>query len=191
MFAPASYLGLFVLVILTGLGLPLPEDAVVLGGGYLVHTGQTRLYPTIAVALLGVLAGDVLLYLAGRRFGPAVIRQRRFARWLSPERMERARRFFERWGGGAVFVGRFVMGLRAAVFLTAGTLRMSFPRFFAINLAGALLSVPLLVWLGAQAGDRLAAVGDRIAHGKLIALGAAILVVALLVLIARRRRSAE
>jgi membrane protein DedA with SNARE-associated domain len=186
-FTPVSYGSLFAVILLTGLGLPIPEDAVVLAGGYLVHTGATRLGPTMAVALASAVAGDVLLYLAGRRFGERVVGHRRFARLVSPARVERARRFFHRWGGAAVLVGRFVMGLRAAVFLTAGTLRMSFPRFFFINLAGALASVPLLVWLGAWGGDRIDRFAAAIAHARWAALLAVALAAAVAVGVARWR----
>jgi membrane protein DedA with SNARE-associated domain len=184
-FVPASYLGLFLLILGTGVGLPVPEDAVVLGGGWLVHTGATRLVPTMAVALAAALLGDVLLYVAGRKLGPRVAGHRLFGRFLTANRMARAQRFFDRWGAGAVLLGRFVMGLRAAIFLTAGTLRMSFARFFAVNLAGALLSVPLLVWLGAWAGEELPRVAAALSRARLLALVAVAAAVAT-ALIARK-----
>ena len=193
LFEPASYSGLFAIIVATGAGLPLPEDAAVIAGGYLVHRGVTRLLPTVVVALVAVLCGDSLLYFAGLRLGPRVVRHRLFARLLSASRMARAERFFARHGVVAVLLGRFVMGLRAALFVTAGTLRMSYARFLFINLLGALVSVPVLVWLGARGGEQL----DRLSSSVAVVRWSALLVLVCAVLViavvrhGARRRSAQ
>ncbi len=70
-----SYLELFAVLALCGLGLPVPEDVALLAGGFLVHRGITAYPATIAVALVGVVAGDNLLFLIGRRFGSGLFRR--------------------------------------------------------------------------------------------------------------------
>ena len=69
-----TYVGLFVVLMLCGLGLPIPEDVALLAGGYLVHRGITRYPITLAVSLLGVVAGDNSLFFMGRRFGSGLVR---------------------------------------------------------------------------------------------------------------------
>ena len=186
--APAGYLGLFLLVVATGAGLPLPEDAAVLAGGYLVARGVTRLGPTIAVALVAVLLGDAFLFLVGRRLGPKLLARGWVARRVTPERLEQARAFVQRRGVVAVLVGRFVMGLRVAIFLAAGALGLPWSRFLVANGLGALVGVPLLVLLGRWAGPRLDGVAATVGEVRLGLLVVAI--VGLGIVVQRRRRGA-
>ena len=186
--APAGYLGLFLLVVGTGAGLPLPEDAAVLAGGYLVARGVTRLGPTIAVALVAVLLGDAFLFFIGRRLGPKLLARGWVARRVTPERLEQARAFVQRRGVVAVLVGRFVMGLRVAIFLAAGALGLPWSRFLVANALGALVGVPLLVLLGRWAGPRLDGVAATVGEVRLGLLVVAI--VGLGIVVQRRRRGA-
>src|SRR5262249_40618685 len=66
----------------------------------------------------------------------------------SPEKIARGERFFAKHGDRAVFLARFVVGVRAAVFLTSGFLRVSFVRFLIADFLAALLSVPFWIYLG-------------------------------------------
>jgi membrane protein DedA with SNARE-associated domain len=187
--AVLSYLGLFAIVFLTGAGLPLPEDLVVLGAGWLIHHGITDLAPTLATTLVAVVAGDVLLYGAGRRYGPRIASHPRLARRFPPDRVERAQRLFARWGSSALIAARLVPGLRAAVYLVAGTLRMPFRRFLLIDSLASLVHVPLLVGIGVAVGDDVDRVAAALLHGKLWA--AAGLVVVAAAALAYRRRCAS
>jgi membrane protein DedA with SNARE-associated domain len=176
------YLTLFAAVVLTGLGLPVPEDAIVLGGGYLAFRRLTALWPTMGVALIGALTGDALLYWGGRRYA------QRLAKRIGEARLARARRALDRWGVGAILVGRFVMGLRAAIFVTAGIVELPFRRFLLVNTAGALIGVPLVVWLGYWAGDGVDELAHTLLRVKLVALAVLAVLVAAALLIARARR---
>jgi len=174
-FAGLSYLGLFGVIFATGAGLPLPEDVALLGAGYLVHTGTTSLYPTIAVALVAVLAGDLFLYFAGRRLGALA----------KPERLARAEAWFARWGTLAIVIARFTVGVRAAVYLAAGVLRIPLGRFLVVDALAALVNVPLLVILGRLFAVQLDRVAAHVAHIRWYVLGA----VGVIVLIALIRRA--
>jgi len=67
------YGGLFVVLILCGLGLPFPEELTLLTGGFFVHLGIARFYPILAVAFAGVIIGDLIIYSIGRRWGHGII----------------------------------------------------------------------------------------------------------------------
>lgn len=152
---PSSYLGLLMVLILCGLGLPLPEDVALLAGGYLAHEGVTRYPITLGVCLIGVVTGDSSLFFLGRRFGSGVIRyfglgspslQGRIAHWQE---------FMRRYGHRAIFYGRFLAGLRALIYLSAGTLGVPPSRFFFYDVLGALISVPIVVSLGYLFGHEI------------------------------------
>jgi membrane protein DedA with SNARE-associated domain len=152
-----TYLGLLVVLVLCGMGLPIPEDAALLAGGFLVHRGIIKYPITLVVALVGVVAGDNSLFFLGRRFGTGLVAYVGIGRPRSQRQIEWLKEFMRRHGHRAIFYARFVAGLRALVYLTAGSLGVSPLRFFLYDLAGALISVPVVVTLGYFFGNELEA----------------------------------
>ncbi|HZZ07905.1 MAG TPA: DedA family protein [Candidatus Binataceae bacterium] len=152
-----TYLGLLVVLILCGMGLPIPEDAALLAGGFLVHRGIIQYPITLVVALVGVVAGDNSLFFLGRRFGTGLVAYLGIGRPRSQRQIEWLKEFMRRHGHRAIFYARFVAGLRALVYLTAGSLGVSPLRFFLYDLAGAVISVPVVVTLGYLFGNELEA----------------------------------
>src|SRR5947208_15348306 len=75
-----GYAGIFLVVILGNIGVPVPEETVLAVAGYLVWSGRLQLLPVLIVALVSVVAGDNFGYWLGRRLGRAA--DERFARWL-------------------------------------------------------------------------------------------------------------
>ncbi len=153
-----TYAGLFVVLLLCGLGLPMPEDIALLAGGFLVHRGITRYPITLAVSLVGVVAGDNSLFFLGRHFGTGLVRYFGLTRPGSQLQINRIRRFMHRYGHRAIFYARFLAGLRALIYLTAGSFGVTPARFFFYDLLGAVISVPIVVSLGYLFGGELESV---------------------------------
>jgi membrane protein DedA with SNARE-associated domain len=141
---------LFGVLFLASLGLPLPEDIPLIAAGVLLHThpGIATWPWTLAVALVGIMAGDLILYRIGQQWGPEVVRHRFVCRLITPERFAQATARFHRYGAWFCFFGRFVMGVRAVMCMSAGATRYPYWRFFLADLAGAVLSTPLFLCLG-------------------------------------------
>ncbi len=150
-----TYLGLFVVLMLCGLGLPIPEDVALLAGGYMVHRGVTRYPITLAVALLGVVAGDNSLFFVGRRFGTGWVRYFGIGRPGRQVQIERIQKFMQRHGHRAIFYARFLAGLRALIYLSAGSFGVRPGVFLVYDVLGALISVPIVVTLGYVFGKQL------------------------------------
>lgn len=149
-----TYLGLFVVLTLCGLGLPIPEDVILLTGGYLVHRGITRYPITLAVSLLGVVVGDNSLFFLGRHFGSRLVRYFSLGAGRKSQ-IERIEAFMQRYGHRAIFYARFLAGLRALVYLSAGSFGVRPAVFLIYDLSGALISVPIVVTLGVVFGKQL------------------------------------
>ena len=149
-----TYLGLFVILTLCGLGLPVPEDIPLLVGGFLAHEGVTRYPITLIVALLGVIAGDNSLYFIGRGVGSNLLSSFGLKRADAENHLDRMHAFMHHHGHLAIFYARFFPGFRALVYLAAGSFRVTPSRFF-YDLAGAAISVPVVVTLGYAFGDQL------------------------------------
>jgi len=150
-----TYVGLFCVLLLCGLGLPLPEDVALLAGGFLVHRGVTQLPMTLAVSLLGVVAGDNWLFYIGRRFGTGLIKYFQLGRPSSEAQIERLKEFMRRHGPRTIFYARFLAGLRALIYLTAGSFGVSPGKFIFYDLLGAVISVPIVVSIGYLFGAQI------------------------------------
>src|SRR5262245_50783077 len=147
--------GLFIALVLAGLGVPIPEDLILLTGGVLAHQRVTHLGWTIAVLYVGVLTGDLILYSFGRRFGDAVLSHPHVLRLVSPARREKIERYFARYGNRTVFLVRHLAVLRAPAYLIAGAMKVPGWKFLLWDGLAALFSVPLMVSLGYFFADHI------------------------------------
>jgi membrane protein DedA with SNARE-associated domain len=150
-----TYAGLFGVLLLCGLGLPLPEDIALLAGGFLAHRGITQYPMTLAVSFVGVIIGDNSLFFLGRRFGTGLVSYFRLGRPSSEAQIDRLKGFMDRHGNRAIFYARFLAGLRALIYLTAGSLGVKPARFIFYDMLGALISVPIVVSLGYLFGGQI------------------------------------
>ncbi len=155
LFDGAGYLAPFVVLLLAGCGLPVPEEVTMAGSGFLVFRGQVELIPIILTCYVATLLGDSIPYWLGRRFGMTALRFRWVAKIIHPERMSLLEERFERHGSLAVFTCRFLPGVRLPGWFMAGTLGMSYPRFLLFDGIGAAIMTPLWVILGRAAGERI------------------------------------
>ena len=150
-----TYAGLFLVLVLCGLGLPVPEEVPLLTGGFLVYRGITQYPTTLAISFIGVVAGDNSLFFLGRRFGAGVLRYLGFVRPRARQRIEELKMFMDRHGNMAIFYARFLAGVRALVYLTAGSAGITPRRFVVYDALGAIISVPLAVSVGYFFGARI------------------------------------
>ena len=143
-----GYFAVFVLVILGNAGVPVPEETVLVVAGFLVWTGQLRLDLVLAVGFVSAVVGDNIGYWIGRRFGRRALE--RNALWIlgRPERLGAMQAFVGRRGGMAIFVARFVPGLRFMAGPLAGALGLGVWPFLAANVLGAAVYVPIMVGCG-------------------------------------------
>lgn len=152
-FGEFGYLAAFVVLLLCGVGLPLPEEVTLIGSGILYYRGEVEFVPIVLVCSSAILIGDSIPYWLGRRYGMNALRIRWVARILHPERLARLRRRFAEHGNKAVFACRFFPGIRIPGYFLAGTMEMGYPRFLLLDGLGVLLSVPASIWLGKVFGD--------------------------------------
>jgi len=156
-----GYIAIFFFVVLGNMGLPLPEETILVLAGYLVWTGELRLPIVLAVGTLSAIVGDNLGYWIGREFGRKAIE--RYGHWIlaTPKRMESIECVVVRYGARAVFAARFLPGLRFLAGPTAGATGLPPLPFFMANVLGAAFYVPIGVGLGYLVGYGL---GDYVAR---------------------------
>src|SRR4051794_15952689 len=98
-------------LMLCGLGLPIPEDLSLISAGYMAHRGVANVNTAFLVCFGSVLAGDTLAFALGKLFGNRVLESRLFKRLLTPRKQLRVRAYFRKYGSKVIFVGRFLPGL--------------------------------------------------------------------------------
>ena len=138
-----SYGGLLVVLLLGSLGLPIPEEVPIVAAGMLSHQQMMRWWLALPACIVGVFAGDLILYGAGRHWGERVIDQPLLGRLLTRARLEQIQAGYRRRGALIVFLARNVMGLRAAAFVGAGVGGLPFWKFAAADGAAIGYGVPL------------------------------------------------
>jgi len=132
---PGSYLAIIVVLILTGSGLPLPEEVPIIAAGILAANGTLNPWLALGCCLFGAIVGDAIMYWIGYHFGRGILREHRWwARWITPQREARIETLFHRHGLKVFFVVRFLVLLRSPLYLTAGILQVSFRKFLLIDL---------------------------------------------------------
>lgn len=174
-----AYGTVFGVLIACGLGVPLPEDLSLILGGFLAHKGAASLSGMMLVGFSGILIGDSLIYFAGRRVGSRVSPTGFFSKIVTPEKRARVEALFGIHGQKIVMIARFLPGVRAVTYFTAGSARMPFWRFLLWDGIAALLSAPLFVYLGYRFGGELEQLLARVKDAQVAVFGTlALLVVA-------------
>jgi membrane-associated protein len=135
----------------------LPGDSLLFATGAIAATGALHAPTAAAVLLLAAFAGDSVNYSIGRFVGPRVFsasdQSGRLHRLLNREHLAHAHAFFERYGGKAVVLGRFVPIVRTFVPFVAGAAQMSYPAFVFYNFTGAVAWVGLCMGAGLLFGN--------------------------------------
>ena len=149
------YIGIYILLVLGTLGLPFPEDGILLLSGFLIAHDVIKPLPAFLVVYLGLLMTDFLLYLAGKKYGRRLVEHKRFQKILTANRLAKLEEKFKRWGALVVFFGRHLLGLRAQIFLVAGVMRMPWKKFLIVDATSALLTITLWGGLGYVGGNSI------------------------------------
>ena len=178
-----GYAAVFALIAVETMGIPVPGETALIAAALLAHDGQLEIVPLVAVAAAAAILGDNVGFTIGRHFGrklferPGPFHQHRL------KVLEHGEPFFAKHGPKAVFLGRWVAGLRIASAWLAGMNKMSWPTFLFWNALGGIVwaaSIGFAVYLLGDIAERIIVVAGPVAAG--------VAVVALIVFIVWRRR---
>jgi membrane-associated protein len=153
-----GYVALAGLIAAESTGVPVPGETALIAAALLSHNGHMKIGLVIPIAAAAAIVGDNIGYLIGRKGGRALL--------LRPGRLEKYRRrflergepFFKRHGPKAVFLGRWITGLRVAAAWLAGINRMHWPVFLFWNALGGIAwatSVGLAAYFAGPAIERI------------------------------------
>lgn len=160
LFHPSSYLGIVVFLVLTGCGMPIPEEVAYVVAGVLSAEGHMHWPTAFAACLIGAVLGDSVMYWIGRRWGDSLLGAHpRLAGLVQARRDKRFEAAIEQHAFKVMLMSRFLVGVRGPVYVAAGAVHMPYRRFLAIDLISATLVVttvfslsyffgePVLAWV--------------------------------------------
>ncbi len=192
-FARYGYWVIFFGVMLENGGVPVPGETVLLFAGFLAHQGQINLERAILTGIAGATIGDSLGYCLGRFGGKALIEKYRQRLGFFARHFDRAEKYYLKHGQWAVFVARFITGLRMFSGIFAGSFKMSYLRFLIFDFSGAVIWTTVICSVGFFFGSNW----DRVVHLVkefnwiiLSLLGIGIVIVAIVYYLRKRKSSA-
>ncbi len=184
-----NYIAVAFVLFIAGLGAPIPEDIPLIYGGVMSGQGHMNPYIHFVVSIVFILIGDLCLYGIGRRISRNAETPSKWQKVLTPARQAKVQGLFDKYGSWAVFFGRFVAGVRAAVFLSAGMARFPVGKFILFDLMAATISVPVWIWIGYVASSNWEALAEQAQRYQFMILGVGLVLVIAGYLFVKRRRA--
>ncbi len=149
-----GYAGIFSLLVLGIVGLPVPDEWLLTFAGYLVFKGHLHLIPAYASASLGSMCGITVSYGLGRSLGLFVIHHYGRLFRITPEELDRVHAWFDRFGTWTLLIGYFIPGVRHLTAVVAGTSKLRPLLFSIFAYSGALIWSATFMGLGYYFGER-------------------------------------
>jgi len=147
LFSSYVYIGIFLLLILSGCGFPLPEEITLLAAGFLTSQAIAHFIPMFVFCLVTVFISDMIPYLAGYFYGEKIFGIRYIRNFTTPARIRKVSRFFRIYGYKKVFVLRpLLLGIRPFIMLFSGVSGLKIKKFVPYQLIGEVLGV--FFWMG-------------------------------------------
>jgi membrane protein DedA with SNARE-associated domain len=175
--AAHGYGALFLLMALGVVGLPIPDETILVFAGYLIGRGTLHPAGAFFAALAGAWTGISGSYLLGRTLGVGVVH--RYGKYIhfTEARLAQVHRWFDRIGHWMLVVGYYIAGVRHFTAVVAGMSKLEFPTFMAYAWTGGALWVTTFLTLGYFLGENWRQVAELV-HEYVLVGSAAIIVVA-------------
>ncbi|MEP7196995.1 MAG: DedA family protein [Saprospiraceae bacterium] len=129
----------------------LPGDSLLFAAGALASSGNLKIVEVIIFMIVGAILGNQLNFYIGRWLGPRL--EVRNFKWINREYINRTHKFYEKHGGKALIIGRFLPIIRTFVPLVAGIGKMNAAKFLLYNIFGAIVWIIPLTLLGYLFGN--------------------------------------
>lgn len=162
------YAGIFSLLMLGIIGIPIPDEGLLAFAGYLAYKGDLRLAPTLIVSFLGSACGITVSYGLGRFLGNRLLRAYGLYLGLTPQRIAEVHGWFERWGRWSLTFGYFLPGIRHLTAFAAGMSKLELTVFAPFTYAGAFLWSFFFVLAGYFLGKEWTQVSEKVRPALLV-----------------------
>lgn len=186
-----AYVGIFSLLMLGIVGLPVPDELLLTFAGYLVYRGELLPIPTLMSAFLGSLCGITLSYTLGRTLGTHLLHRYGRPLHITAEKVELTHQWFRRIGKWSLTFGYFVPGIRHLTAYVAGSAKLETPVFMLYAYSGGVFWSLVFLSLGYFGGDAWMRLTQMLHRGLLVISLVGAAVVAVYWLVKEKKRVGE
>lgn len=173
-----GYGGIYVLLMLGIVGVPVPDETLLALSGFLSFKGELSLFPAFLSGFLGSITGITISYFIGRGFGKVVLGKYGHYIHLTKERLDNARKWFDKIGRWALLFGYFIPGVRHVISLLAGSTKMKFPEFALYTYIGGFIWAATFISIGYFFGEKWQKIMEAVHHHIIISSIVLILIIA-------------
>lgn len=183
-----GYGALFLLLVLGVVGLPIPDETLLIFCGYLIWKGIFHPISAFLAAMSGSWCGITLSYTIGRTLGTGAVH--RYGKYvhLTQARLDKVHQWFEKIGHWALAAGYFIAGVRHFTAIVAGMSELEFPTFAAYAWSGGAVWVATFLTLGYFLGDKWMEIGELL-HRYVVYASVALLAAIAAALVVRKVRA--
>jgi membrane protein DedA with SNARE-associated domain len=182
-----GYVGIFGLLMLGIVGLPIPDETLLMFTGYLIFKHELEPLPAFAAGFLGSICGITVSYALGRILGLYLVTRLGHFLHIEPEALEQVRAWYERKGKYGLVISYFIPGIRHLAAYVAGSSRLSLPVFATFAYLGGLLWSGSFISIGYVLGDEWQQMAVSLHRYLLIGAGVITVVIAIGFILMRRR----
>jgi membrane protein DedA with SNARE-associated domain len=182
-----GYVGIFGLLMLGIVGLPIPDETLLMFTGYLIFKHELQPLPAFAAGFLGSICGITVSYALGRMLGLYLVTRLGHFLHIEPEALEQVRAWYERKGKYGLVISYFIPGIRHLAAYVAGSSRLSLPVFATFAYLGGLLWSGSFISIGYVLGDEWQQISVSLHRYLLIGAGVIAVVIAIGFILMRRR----
>ncbi|MGC8569719.1 MAG: DedA family protein [Caldivirga sp.] len=147
-----GYVGLFILMVLESLSLPIPSEVILPFTGYLIYIGHLSLIPALIDSTIASLVGSLILYLLSYYIGYSIVLKLGRYVGISKKHLDAAEQWFNKYGGISVVLAKFIPGIRALISIPAGVARMNVWLFMVYTIIGSTIWNIVLIYIGLSLG---------------------------------------
>jgi membrane protein DedA with SNARE-associated domain len=182
-----GYVAIFGLLMLGIVGLPIPDETLLMFTGYLIFKHELEPLPAFAAGFLGSICGISVSYALGRMLGLYLVTRLGHFLHIEPEALEQVRAWYERKGKYGLVISYFIPGIRHLAAYVAGSSRLSLPVFATFAYLGGLLWSSSFISIGYVLGDEWEQMSVSLHRYLLIGAGVITVVIAIGFILMRRR----
>ena len=174
-----GYLGIFIMTVIEGTLIPIPNELTMIPAGYLVAIGKMDMFGVLAAGIIGNLVGGWITYYIAYHYGRILVNKFGKYVFFTEEKLHKVEKYFAEHGPISIALGRIAPGLKHFISFPAGLAKMNLKLFSIFTIIGGGAWIIMLVMLGYFIGDNETAIGPYLKQMQWFILGSIGLIVAL------------